>query len=265
MDPGSAVRRFALRKGDFDVYVKEEGGNGAEQAVLSGPDDTDPIAWTRDGRLVFQGSEPDNTYPLKLLDPRGRSISRLTEQHVDNGGSLSPDDRWLAYQSAAGGRSIVYVRPLTGAAPAVALSRDSGEFPMFLRDGRTLALVRGRQLLVRPWRDDKGRFEVGPLTEEGNPISGNTFLNFSTELRVPIVGKLGAVLFFDGGNVWADPWDFNLDDMRYDVGPGLRYNTPVGPIRLDLGYQLKPIEGLLVNGEEQKRRFRVHFSIGQAF
>lgn len=114
---------------------------------------------------------------------------------------------------------------------------------------------------LRGW----GRFEVGPLTEEGNPIGGNTFLNFSTELRVPVVGKLGAVLFFDGGNVWADPWDFNLDDMRYDVGPGLRYNTPVGPIRLDLGYQLKPIEGLLVNGEKQKRRFRVHFSIGQAF
>jgi eukaryotic-like serine/threonine-protein kinase len=160
--PDGKLSFTSMRKGDFDVYVKEVGGSGAEHAVLSGPDDTDPIAWTRDGRLVFQGSEPDNTYPLKLLDPRGPSISRLTEQHVDNGGSLSPDDRWLAYQSAAGGRSIVYVRTLAGAAPAVALSRDSGEFPIFLRDGRTLALVRGRQLLVRPWRDDSGVFEVGP-------------------------------------------------------------------------------------------------------
>jgi hypothetical protein len=41
--------------------------------------------------------------------------------------------------------------------------------------------------------------------------------------------------------------------------------TPVGPARLDLGYQLNPLEGLLVNGEPQKRRWRVHFSIGQAF
>jgi hypothetical protein len=161
--PDGKLSFTSMRKGDFDVYVKEVSGSGAEQALLAGPDDTDPIAWTRDGRLVFQGSEPDNTYPLKLFDPHGSpSVVRLTEQHVDNGGSLSPDDRWLAYQSAAGGRSIVYVRPLISAVPAVALSRDAGEFPIFLRDGRTLALVRGRQLLVRPWRDDNGRFEVGP-------------------------------------------------------------------------------------------------------
>ena len=74
-------------------------------------------------------------------------------------------------------------------------------------------------------------------------------MNFSTELRVPIVGNLGAVLFLDGGNVWTDPWDFNLNDLRYDVGPGLRYNTPIGPVRLDVGCQLNPIPGLLVNGD----------------
>jgi outer membrane translocation and assembly module TamA len=56
-----------------------------------------------------------------------------------------------------------------------------------------------------------------------------------------------------------------LSDMRYDVGPGLRYQTPIGPIRVDLGYQLNPIPGLLVNGKADARRFRFHFSIGQAF
>jgi outer membrane translocation and assembly module TamA len=49
------------------------------------------------------------------------------------------------------------------------------------------------------------------------------------------------------------------------VVPVLRYRTPVGPIRVDLGYQLNPIEGLIINGEPQTRRWRVHFSIGQAF
>jgi outer membrane translocation and assembly module TamA len=78
-------------------------------------------------------------------------------------------------------------------------------------------------------------------------------------------GNLGAVLFFDGGNVWATPWDFNPRDLRYDVGPGLRYKTPIGPFRLDVGYQLNPIPDLLVNGKEQARRIRFHFSIGQAF
>ena len=116
--PDGRLSYTSMRKGDFDVYVKDVGGTGAEHAVLAGPDDTDPIAWTRDGRLVFQGSEPDGAYPLKLFDPRQPAqITRLTEQHVDNGGSLSPDERWLAYQSAAIGRSVVYVRPLDQSRP----------------------------------------------------------------------------------------------------------------------------------------------------
>ena len=87
----------------------------------------------------------------------------------------------------------------------------------------------------------------------------------SAELRVPIFGNLTGVVFADAGNVWNNAWDFNLNDLRYDVGPGLRYMTPVGAIRVDVGYQLNPIDGLLINGKEQARRFRFHFSIGQAF
>ena len=63
-------------------------------------------------------------------------------------------------------------------------------------------------------------------------------------------------MFLDGGNVWLRPWDFNFNDMRYDVGPGLRYDTKIGPIRVDLGYQLNPIPGLLVNGKPEPRQFR---------
>ncbi len=78
-------------------------------------------------------------------------------------------------------------------------------------------------------------------------------------------GKPGGVVFLDAGNVWADSLGYKLGDLRYAVGPGLRYQTPVGPIRFDIGYQLNPIPGLMVNGSPQKRRLRFHFSIGQAF
>lgn len=119
----------------------------------------------------------------------------------------------------------------------------------------------GGSTTLRGW----GRFEVSPLSGSGLPIGGHSLFDFSTELRVPIVGKLGGVFFVDAGNVWRNPWDINLNDLRYDMGPGLRYNTPIGPIRLDVGIQVNPIPGLIVNGEEQKRRFRIHFSVGQAF
>ncbi len=114
---------------------------------------------------------------------------------------------------------------------------------------------------IRGW----GRFEVSPLSGFGFPIGGHTMLEGSSEVRFPVWGKLGAVAFLDYGNVWANAWDIDLSDVRYAVGPGLRYATPIGPARLDLGYQINPLDNLLVNGEPQKRRWRVHFSIGQAF
>ena len=110
-----------------------------------------------------------------------------------------------------------------------------------------------------------GRFEVSPLNEGGFPIGGLTMLDGAVEARFPIAGNLGGVAFADFGNVWAKDWGFDLNDLRYAVGPGLRYQTPIGPARIDLGYQMNPIEGLLVDGEPQKRRWRVHFSVGQAF
>jgi len=90
-------------------------------------------------------------------------------------------------------------------------------------------------------------------------------LAMSAELRANLFGKLGGVLFVDAGNVWENSWAFDLHDLRYAIGPGLRYQTPIGPIRFDVGFQMNPIPGLLVNGEEQKRPLRFHFSIGQAF
>jgi len=113
---------------------------------------------------------------------------------------------------------------------------------------------------LRGW----GRFEVSPIFD-GIPVGGHTMFESSAELRAPVWGNLSAVLFADGGNVWNNGWDWTFNDMKYDVGPGLRYLTPIGPIRADLGFQLNRIDGLLVNGKPEKRHFRFHFSIGQAF
>jgi len=113
---------------------------------------------------------------------------------------------------------------------------------------------------IRGW----GRYEVSPLVD-GLPIGGNSMFAFSEELRAVLSGNLGGVLFLDAGNVWAQNWGIKLNDLRYAIGPGLRYQTPIGPIRFDVGYQLNPIDDLVVNGETGFRRWRMHFSIGQAY
>lgn len=114
---------------------------------------------------------------------------------------------------------------------------------------------------IRGW----GRYEISPLGSSGLPIGGNSLLAGSAELRVDLKGSLGGVLFVDAGNVWEDLQAVDLSVIRTAVGAGLRYSTPVGPVRFDFGYQMNPIDGLLVSGAPQVRPWRIHFSIGQAF
>jgi outer membrane protein assembly complex protein YaeT len=113
---------------------------------------------------------------------------------------------------------------------------------------------------IRGW----GRFEVSPLIG-GLPVGGLSMLEGSSEVRMPLVGKIGGVAFFDLGNSSDKSMNFGVSNLRYAVGPGLRYLTPVGPARVDFGWQLNPEPNLLVNGKPEARQWRIHFSIGQAF
>lgn len=92
-----------------------------------------------------------------------------------------------------------------------------------------------------------------PVT--GFPVGGLALLIFNQELRfpmkLPLIGnRLGGTLFYDGGNVyqdiyhisfaWKSPSTTNLNYFSNTVGFGLRYPTPIGPVRVDFGYQLNP-------------------------
>jgi outer membrane protein assembly factor BamA len=61
--------------------------------------------------------------------------------------------------------------------------------------------------------------------------------------------------------------DWNVEGLRIraNVGPALSFQTPIGPVRADIGFQLTPIEGLVVNGQPETRNWRMHVSIGHPF
>jgi outer membrane protein assembly complex protein YaeT len=192
-----------------------------------------------------------------ILDAKQGYVANL---HIGQaGGWLGGDFQFYEvtgegrFYQAIGSRAVVAVRGRVGSVQSYGI--EELQVPFFKR------YFLGGSTTLRGW----GRFEVSPLSGAGLPIGGHSLFDFSTELRVQVVGKLAGVLFVDGGNVWRNPWDINLNDLRYDMGPGLRYNTPFGPVRFDVGFQLNPIPGLQINGEEQKRPFRIHFSFGQAF
>jgi outer membrane protein insertion porin family len=103
------------------------------------------------------------------------------------------------------------------------------------------------------------RFEqAGPRDRQTNqPVGGNVLLVINNELRFPLYWRFGGAVFSDTGNVFRNLKNFDLAKVTQTVGAGLRFDTPVGPIRLDVGYLLNPPDGV--------KRYAVHLNFGQAF
>ncbi len=150
---------------------------------------------------------------------------------------------------------------------------------------------------------DIGAPEVeGGMASEptGFPIGGNALFFNTFELRFPLIGSnIGGVLFHDAGNVYQNANDIsfratqrNLQDFDYmvhAVGFGIRYKTPVGPLRVDLAYSINPpgfygfngtidqllacnpnlppsqLPGVCTPTRQSISHFQFVFSIGQAF
>jgi outer membrane protein insertion porin family len=100
------------------------------------------------------------------------------------------------------------------------------------------------------------------IDRNGFPRGGNAVMILNAELRVPIVGGFGAVGFMDAGNVFNRVSDFDFGEIKPTAGMGLRYLSPIGPLRVDLGFKLD--RGRLPTGE-QERLTELHISLGQAF
>jgi outer membrane protein insertion porin family/translocation and assembly module TamA len=124
-------------------------------------------------------------------------------------------------------------------------------------------LIREIQILER-----RGLYSGGPVSNRGygfneisphrvlgddgrrlsdpDAIGGRTLWELSIELRFPISGALGGTAFVDSSDVTAGIGELRIDHPHVSTGIGLRYETPVGPLRFDIGYR---IHGLQVIGE----------------
>jgi outer membrane protein assembly factor BamA len=217
----------------------------------------DPTTGIQEGTLNAVAFDLQHSTADDLLDARrGYQVA----VHAESAGRVLPGTfNYVAF--SADGRHYLPVSERLVFANRLQLGSidDRGDDPVQVPFSKKYFL--GGAASIRGW----GRYEVSPLSGSGLPIGGNSLLAFSSELRAVLRGSLGGVLFIDGGNVWADEWNIDLSDMVYAAGAGLRYDTRVGPIRFDFGYQLNEIPGLLISGGGQPRPWRIHFSIGQAF
>ena len=145
---------------------------------------------------------------------------------------------------------------------AIEAAEDTDEIPIFKQ------LFLGGSKTVRGY----GYQQMGVIDSNDRPIAagGLSSLNANVELRYPIYKKFSGVAFVDMGVLDEEPFRYNLKRMRYSCGLGLRYNTVIGPIQVDVGYKLNPPGDTQSSDPEiqdlaNPDLWRLHVNIGQAF
>jgi translocation and assembly module TamA len=98
---------------------------------------------------------------------------------------------------------------------------------------------------------------ASPRDGLGNIVGGRSLFESSVELRIRINDILGVVPFIDAGRAFAAPFPDFSQGLKVGAGVGLRYFTPIGPIRVDVAVPL--------NRSPEDPRFGVYFGLGQSF
>ncbi|MGH7066764.1 MAG: autotransporter assembly complex protein TamA [Acetobacteraceae bacterium] len=152
---------------------------------------------------------------------------------------------YLDFSALAGekpGRSVLALRGIAGLALGTSLDALPADKRFYAGGSAT---VRGYKYL-----------SLGPQFPSGTPSGGTAFSAATVELRQRILGNWGMAAFIDGGQVSTDGNPFS-GGLRFGAGGGIRYFTPIGPIRLDVAVPL--------NREPGGDSFEVYIGLGQAF
>ncbi len=226
----------------------------------------DALVGLQDGMLSAWSIDLD--HHIAPPDPGGASLVagmdrppvQTASLHVEQAGGWMPgtfnyfnligDVR--RYYRTMGDRLVFAGRLRYGAIDPAASDADIPLLKRFFLGGSTE---------MRGW----GVYEVSPLSASGEPVGGKGMMTATGEVRFRLLPRLSGALFVEAGNVWEDPWAVHFDRLLYDAGPGVRLHTPFGLIRVDFGYQLKPLDGLRIDGQPQDHRWRINIGIGEAF
>ena len=180
------------------------------------------------------------------------------------------------YRRVAGSRGVIFAGGirvgLAAGFPRDVVEVDAAGNPVLGPDGEPVTtevqdlpaserFFAGGDTTVRGFALDRLGDEA-TIDQDGFPQGGSGLIILNTELRVPLWGSVGAVAFLDAGNIFETVGAIGLGRLRGGAGFGVRYRSPIGPIRVDLGFKLDRRE--FPNGTREGLT-ALHVSIGQAF
>jgi serine/threonine-protein kinase len=145
----SADGRRIVYSSNTDLWWIASDGSGAPESLLVAPGSRYAASVTPEGMAVFYetGSQNSGIRAMRIDSaPAARTI--IPDAFQESAPALSPDGRWLAYQSSEPGRAEVYVRPFPGPGPRVPVSLNGGTEPCWSRDGRELFYREGDAMMA---------------------------------------------------------------------------------------------------------------------
>jgi hypothetical protein len=132
---------FASRRNDkWGLYVKPADGSAAEELTLESEVRKTPMSWSPDGKLLVY-SQDTGGGDVWLVPVAGdkKPVPLLQATYAEVYPQVSPDGRWMAYQSSETGRAEIYVKPFPQGEVKWQVSTDGGQYPRWRRDnGREL-------------------------------------------------------------------------------------------------------------------------------
>jgi translocation and assembly module TamA len=252
----------ALRREDTDAFdsLSAESSVGVERRFTSRLTGTTGVAYRlsrvedNDGESTFgllslpQGLRYDASDDL--LDPTDGY--RITVSTAPNWDTLNPTTTFLKNQLVAtryfridnDPRLVLAFRGAAGAIVGASISDIPADERFYAGGGGSIRGI--------PFQ------KAGPLDDDDEPTGGRSLLEASAEVRYQLLRSLEGVIFLDGGAAFEDEVPQVGDAWQFGTGAGIRYLTPVGPIRVDVAV---PVD----RRDDVDDAWQLYISIGQAF
>ncbi|GAA5116267.1 BamA/TamA family outer membrane protein [Luteolibacter yonseiensis] len=263
-DVSGTVRAYALFYGREGYTALETGLEGKVNWKLGDHYSLEVLAGTSIVNL-----EPDGLPPAELGETvYGNPRLRFTQTLDYRDSTVLPKKGWhldspLEIGAAVGDLTTSYVKGGVNGGWYHPINANysvglGGEFGMLVPTGDgenlpiDLRMFNGGARSVRSFPER----ELGP-TVNGHPTGGEAAWNANAELIRSITGSVSAVVFLDAGALSREYYELSQSELEMAVGLGVRLNLPIGPVRLEYGYNLTQDPGEPVG--------TLHFAIGTAY
>jgi outer membrane protein insertion porin family len=246
-------------KREYDEYTKDSLGGGLRFGFPIGIDyfTRGLASYYYDDADIF---DIDDNAAFAIKEMEGRNVTSSIVLGITRNSKNMP---WNTSEGSFNSLSFEYAGGFLGGDVGFDkyLATTAWYFPLPFK---TVLMTQGRWGYINQHSDEKlpvyQKFQIGGINtvrgfdyyeisprdpETGDKIGGEKMMIYNVEYRFPLLKEHGVtgLVFFDAGNVWTKDQNYSFKDLRTSAGPGIRWYSPFGPLRLEYGKNLDPLPG----------------------